>query len=132
MKINYSFVSRSLIALLFVFAGYNKIMGFEGTVGYIDSLGLPFPMLVTILVIVIEVPVALAFAYGYRLCITGSILAAFTVLATVVAHRDVGTGVNMIMAMKNIAIIGGLMLAMRDCDCGKCPMGKNCEKCKGK
>jgi len=45
---------RILIALIFVFAGFGKITGFEGTVGYIASKGLPLPQLAAIGAIIIE------------------------------------------------------------------------------
>jgi putative oxidoreductase len=135
MKINYAFVSRSLIALLFVVAGVQKAMSFTGVTGFIGSLP-PFAgigssalaMVVTVLVIIIEIPVALAFAWGYRICTTGMILAGFTVVATVLVHNNLQ--VDLVMILKNIAVIGGILAATILCGCGKCPMGKECAKCK--
>ena len=112
---NYATISRSLIALLFVVAGVQKLMGFDMTAGYVGSLGIPAPMLATLIVIIIEVPVAIAFAWGYKIRETGYALIAFTALATLIAHRDI-FGADMVMVLKNIAIIGGIMLAIR---CGK-------------
>ena len=120
MKINYALLSRVLIALLFVVAGIQKMMGFNEVVAYIGSLGVPLPMIATIIVILIEVPVALAYAYGYRVCITGGILVGFTVLATILAHRDFSIGANMVMALKNIAIIGGILATTGVCSCQRC------------
>lgn len=132
MKINYALISRSLIAVLFVFAGIQKLMNFTGTSGFIGSLpGMSVPMLatlVTVVVIIIEIPVALAFAWGYKLCTTGMILIGFTVLATILVHNNLPG--DMVMILKNIAIIGGILGAVTMCGCGKCPMGKTCEKCK--
>lgn len=134
MKINYACVSRALIALLFVVAGVQKVMSFDGITGFIGSLppfaGMGSPvlaMIVSVLVIIIEIPVALAFAWGYRICTTGMILIGFTVLATVLVHNNLPG--DMVMILKNIAIIGGILAAMGQCSCGKCPMGKKCEKC---
>lgn len=107
----YGTIARSLIALLFVVAGVQKLTGFQGTVGYIGSLGVPFASLVAIIVIFIEIVVALLFAYGYKVREAGYILMAFVVLTIVLVHRDFSQGANMVMALKNIAIIGGLMLA---------------------
>ena len=123
MKINYALTSRILIALLFVVAGVQKIIGFQMMVGYIGSLGFPLPAIITALVIIIEIPVAIAFAYGYRVCMMGMILIGFTALATIIVHRNISDGTNMVMALKNIAIIGGILSAIMTCDCGKCPMG---------
>lgn len=120
MKINYPLLSRVLIALLFVVAGVQKLMGFDGTVMYIGSLGVPLPVIATVLVILVEIPVALAYAWGYRVCITGGILVGFTVLATILAHRDIATGMNLIMVLKNIAIVGGILATTGTCSCGRC------------
>jgi putative oxidoreductase len=135
MKINYACVSRSLIALLFVVAGVQKVMSFSGITGFVGSLpgfaGLGSPMIATIatvLVIIIEIPVALAFAWGYRICTTGMILIGFTVLATILVHNNLPA--DMVMVLKNIAIIGGILAATSSCNCGKCPMGKMCKDCK--
>lgn len=120
MKINYPLLSRVLIALLFVVAGVQKLMGFDGTVMYVGSLGVPLPVIATVLVILVEIPVALAYAWGYRVCITGGILVGFTVLATILAHRDIATGMNLIMVLKNIAIVGGILATTGTCSCGRC------------
>lgn len=126
MKINYSFVSRSLIAFLFVMAGVQKLMHFTTVSGYIGSLGIPLPVIVTALVIFIELPVALAFAWGYKTRMAGKILIAFTFLTIPLVHKDF-FGADMVMVLKNIAIIGGIMAAMgcsgknkEDCSCGTC------------
>lgn len=112
---NYGTIARSFIALLFVVAGYMKITAFASTAAYVGSLGVPLPTIATLLVILVELPVALAFACGYKVRETGYALIAFTVLATLVAHHDFAMGDNMLMALKNLAIVGGIMLAIR-CD----------------
>ncbi|MCX7220856.1 MAG: DoxX family protein [Burkholderiales bacterium] len=47
-------LGRILIALIFVASGFSKITGFEGTVGYIASKGLPFASLGAIAAIIVE------------------------------------------------------------------------------
>jgi putative oxidoreductase len=119
MKFNYAFVSRVLIALLFVIAGIGKLTSFTATATMIGNLGVPLPTVVAVIVILIEIPVALAFAYGYRVKRTGWILMGFTILATLLVHRNIGDQMQMIMALKNIAIIGGIMAAIK-CTCEDC------------
>jgi uncharacterized membrane protein YphA (DoxX/SURF4 family) len=68
--------------------------------------------LAALLVIIVEVPVALAFAWGYKVKETGWTLIAFTIIATLLVHFKV---TELVAALKNIAIIGGIMLAIR-CD----------------
>lgn len=128
MKINYHFIARALIALLFVVAGVQKIMGFSGTAGFIGSIGVPMATIVTALVILIEVPVALAFAWGYRLCTTGGILAFFTLLTILLVHNH--WPADLVMILKNLAIIGGILSVVTTCSCGKCWMKKGCKECK--
>lgn len=118
-KINYALVSRSLIALLFVFAGIGKVMGFSTFASSLGQMSLPVPMLAAIIVVIIEIPVALAFAYGYKTRETGYALIAFTILATLIAHRDFSNQMNVIMSLKNLAIVGGIMAAIA-CSCGDC------------
>ena len=122
MKINCALISRSLIALLFVVAGVQKIMNFAQVSGYIGSLGVPVPMVATLLVILVEVPVALSFAWGYEVRYTGYILIAFTVIATLLVHKNY-FGSDMVMVLKNIAIIGGIVSCV-GCLCGSCSVDK--------
>ncbi len=110
---NYGTIARSLIALLFVVAGYMKLTTFAATVGYIGSLGVPMPQIATILVIFVEIVVALAFAYGYKVKETGYILIGFIALTILVAHRDFAQQANAMAALKNLAIIGGVMLGIK-------------------
>jgi putative oxidoreductase len=108
MKITTACVSRSLIALLFIVAGLQKLTHFQETVTSVKSLGIPLAGLAALIVIIIEVPVAAAFAWGYRTHITGGILILFTLIVTVAVHGNLSQGMNMVMALKNIAIIGGI------------------------
>lgn len=112
MSKHYGMIARSLIALLFVVAGVQKAMNFTGTVGMVESLNVPLATLAALLVIIVEVPVALAFAWGYKVKETGWTLIAFTIIATLLVHFKV---TELVAALKNIAIIGGIMLAIR-CD----------------
>lgn len=119
-KLNYPLLSRALIALLFIIAGLQKVLNFTNTVAFVDSLGVPLPVIATLLVVLVELPIAVAYVWGYRVCVTGGILVVFTILATVVAHRDISAGVNLMMALKNLAIVGGILATTGTCSCGRC------------
>jgi putative oxidoreductase len=126
-KFNYPLLSRILIALLFVVAGVQKAIGFAATSAYIGTLlpmGAMIAMVIAALVIIVEVPVALAYAWGYRVCYTGGALVVFTILATVLVHRNVTDPVQgpmqLVMALKNIAIIGGILATTGTCSCNRC------------
>ena len=49
-----SLVGRILLALMFITSGFGKITGFESTVGYVASKGLPLPQLGAIIAIIVE------------------------------------------------------------------------------
>lgn len=107
-------VGRILLAALFIPAGLGKIPGFEGTVGYIASKGLPLPQLGAAIAIVVEVGVAAALLLGWRTRWAALILAAFTVVAGVIFHAYWAAAPEQQMMQsinfwKNIAIAGGLL-----------------------
>ncbi len=106
--------SRLLFALVFIPAGLSKISGFEGTVGYIASVGLPLPAVGAVIAIVVEVLVALALLLGYRTRAAAAILAVFTLAASVFFHAYWSLPadkvmIQQLMFFKNIAITGGLL-----------------------
>ena len=70
-------VGRILLGLLFVLSGFSKIAGFDGTVGYIASQGLPMPTLVAALTVLVELGGGLALIVGFYTRQAALILAAF-------------------------------------------------------
>ena len=61
-----SLIGRVLLALLFVPAGFSKIGGFTGTVGYIASKGVPLPELAAATAIGIELGLGLLLLIGWQ------------------------------------------------------------------
>ena len=107
-------VGRILIAYLFIPAGFGKLMGFAGTVGYVASSGLPLPQVGAALAILVELGVGIAFLLGYKTRFAAIVLAVFTVLAAVFFHKywAVPEAMKMMQQInfnKNIAIAGGLL-----------------------
>ena len=105
---------RVLIALLFLPAGFSKLTGFSGTVGYIASKGLPMPELGAVIAIVVEIAVAAALLVGFKTRWAALILAVFTLAATAIFHNFWGVPadqamVQQLMFFKNIAVVGGLL-----------------------
>jgi len=106
--------ARLLFVVMFLPAGISKISGFEGTVGYIASVGLPLATLGAVLAIVVEVAGALALLAGFGTRLAALVLAAFTLVATVIFHNYWGVPAEQVMMQqlmffKNLAIIGGLL-----------------------
>ncbi len=97
--------ARVLLAVLFVLAGYGKIGGYDGTMGYMASQGVPGMLLP--LVIALELGGGLLLVVGFQTRWVALALAVFTVVASLIFH--VGDG-QVTMFLKNMAITGGLLL----------------------
>ena len=101
-------VARVLLAQIFVLAGLNKIGGYADTQVYMDAMGVPGILLP--LVIILELGGGLALIVGWQTRWAAYALAAFTALAAVIFHSDLGQQIQMILFMKNWAMVGGLLL----------------------
>mgnify|MGYP001828932220 FL=1 len=98
---------RVLISAIFIMAGINKISGYAGTQGYMESMGVPGALLP--LVILLEIGGGLAVLLGWQTRIAAFLLAGFTVLSALIFHADLGDQMQFILFMKNLAMAGGLM-----------------------
>lgn len=108
-------IGRVLIAGLFLPAGFSKLMGFEGTVGYFSSLGLVVPSVLAVAVIVLEILGGVTLLLGYKTRITAVILALFTLGASIIGHAYWSVPADQVfiaklLFYKNLAIIGGLVI----------------------
>jgi putative oxidoreductase len=98
---------RVLISSIFIMAGINKISGYAGTQGYMESMGVPGALLP--LVILLEIGGGLAVLLGWKIRLAAFLLAGFTVLSAMIFHADFGDHMQSILFMKNLAMAGGLM-----------------------
>ncbi|WP_376710147.1 DoxX family protein [Pseudochrobactrum lubricantis] len=103
-------ISRVFLAILFILAGWGKLTGLEGTAQYFGAIGLPMPSVTAVLVGLVEFVGGLAILIGFQTRIAAVVVALFTIGATLVAHMDFAEGMNALMAQKNLAIAGGLLL----------------------
>jgi putative oxidoreductase len=108
-------VARILLAAIFITAGLSKITGFDGTVAYIASVGLPAPALLAVLAITVELVGGIAVVIGYKTRLAGFLLAGFTLVAGFIFHNYWAAPADQayiqnIMFMKNLSIAGGLLL----------------------
>ena len=108
-------IARILLALMFVLAGVGKLGGLEGTAGYIASKGLPLPMVLAVATGVLELVAGVLLIIGWQARWAALALAAFTLVASVIFHNfwampAAQQMMQQLMFMKNMAVIGGLLL----------------------
>ena len=107
-------VGRLMIAAIFVGSGFRKITGFDGTVGYIASKGLPLPQLAAIAAIIVELGGGILLILGWKTRWAAAAMCIFTVVAALIFHNFWGVPAEqaqnqMIHFMKNICMAGGLL-----------------------
>lgn len=108
-------IGRILIAALFAYFGYLKLMGFHGTVGYFAKWGFPLPEVSAVLAIAFELGGGVLLILGLKTRWVAWALVVYTVVATLVAHRywsvppEQAFG-QMSNFYKNVSLIGGLIM----------------------
>lgn len=110
----FTFAARLLLVALFLPAGIGKISGFEGTVGYIASVGLPLPTAGAALALLVEIGGGLALLFGLQTRLAALVLAAFTLVASYFFHAFWAVPadqafVTQLLFYKNVAVAGGLL-----------------------
>ena len=110
-------VGRVLLALIFIIAGYGKLTGFEGTVGYIQSVGLPVPQLAAVIAIIVELGGGIMLVIGWKARWAAAALFIFVFLAGILFHAFWSSPADQAMMqqiqfMKNLAIMGGMLYVL--------------------
>ncbi|MDF9617074.1 DoxX family protein [Pseudomonas entomophila] len=108
-------IARILLMLLFVLSGWSKLTGFEGTVAYMTSLGAPAPMLAAAIAVIMEFLVAILLILGFYTRPLALLLALFVLGTALLGHPfwnmvDPERSANMTQFLKNLSIIGGLLV----------------------
>ncbi len=116
-------VGRILLALMFIIAGFPKLMDPSGTAGMITGAGLPAATALAYLAGIFEVVAGLFVLVGFQTRIAAYLLAAFSVFTALVFHsgainipdfpegaNGLLTVFNGLMMWKNITIAGGFLV----------------------
>jgi putative oxidoreductase len=110
-------LGRILIAVMFVISGYGKLTGFDGTVGYIASKGLPLPQVLAGVAILIELGGGLALILGWKTRWAALGFIVFLLVITPIFHNYWAVPPEQMMGqkinfMKNVTILGGMLLLL--------------------
>src|SRR5579862_8954872 len=101
-------LARILMMILFIPAGWEKLIHFDHTVALMANVGLPLPLLAAIVAIVLELPVGIAIVVGFYTAPLAALLAVYTLAAGFIGHHywTMAGGErmgNMINFYKNVA-----------------------------
>ena len=99
-------IARILMALMFLFSGVPMLFAPGGFAGFMGSLGLPAPMLVTWLVIALKVLGGIALIVGFQTRRVAYAFAAFCVASGFLGHFPA----DMAGFWKNLAVAGGFLV----------------------
>ncbi len=105
---------RALLAYLFIPAGWAKLTGFAGTVGYIASQGVPLPEVAAALATAVELGLGLFLLFGFQARWAALGLALFVAFITPIFHGywalpEAQQMMQKLMFDKNMGVIGGLL-----------------------
>lgn len=104
-----SLAGRTLLSAIFILSGISKVSAPAGMIGYIESVGLPFPTLALALAVLVELVGGIALILGYRTRLVAAALAVFSVATALAFHNQLGDQNQFIHFFKNIAMAGGLL-----------------------
>ena len=103
----FDLVGRIFISLVFLLSGFNKIGNYEGTIGWMESFGMPGIFLIP--AIMLEVGAPILIIIGYKVKISAALLSLFCIATAVIFHNDFSNQMQFISFMKNIALAGGFL-----------------------
>lgn len=101
-------IGRIFLAVIFIASGATKLMSVAQTETMIVGAGLPGGLAVP--TGVFELIAGVCLAIGLMTRLASILLAGFTLLATVFFHMNLADPMQQAMALKNLAIAGGLLL----------------------
>ena len=100
-------VARLLLGQIFLILGYRKVINFDQTAGWMESMGISSSFLP--LVIVVEIFGSLGLIIGWKTRVCAILLSGYCLLTAVLFHMNFSDQMQQISFMKNIALSGGLL-----------------------
>ena len=101
-------LARVLMAYIFLFAGYNKLLNIGPTEGFMQHLGLP--AFFAYLTVLLELGGGMAVLLGVYTRVAAVLLAGFCLLTAMLVHFHPDDPGNMLHFMKNLSMAGGFLV----------------------
>ena len=113
MTTNTQLIGRLLLANLFIASAlYEATFGFNHFVGIIEEKGLPFPVILAIVALTVKLLGGFSVALDINAQLGALALIIFMLIVTPIYHNGFKDLKEMAPMLKNIAVIGGLMLLL--------------------
>ena len=100
-------VGRVFISLVFLLSGINKIVNYEGSIGWMESFGMPGIFLIPAIILEIVAPILIII--GFKVKIAAALLSVFCIATALIFHTDFSNQMQFVSFMKNIALAGGFL-----------------------
>ena len=101
-------IGRILISALFLLNGIFKISNYEGTIGWMESFGIPGMFIVPAIILEIAGPVLIVI--GYKTKFAAGLLSLFCITTAFIFHNDFTDQMQFTSFLKNIALAGGFLI----------------------
>ncbi|MEM7726600.1 MAG: DoxX family protein [Cyanobacteria bacterium P01_A01_bin.45] len=101
---------RAFLSIIFLYAGVNHILGFQGTVEMMTKRSLPIPSLLLLGTIICCLGGGASILLGFKVRLGAILLILFLIPATLVFHNPIGDPSQINSFLKNIALIGAALL----------------------
>ena len=101
-------IGRILISALFLLNGIFKINNYDGTIGWMESFGMPGILIIPAIILEIAGPILIII--GYKTKLAAGLLSLFCIATAVIFHNDFADQMQFTSFLKNIALAGGFLL----------------------
>ena len=103
----FDLIGRILISALFLISAFNKIFNLDGSMGWMESFGVPgFPIFPAI---AIEIILPILVIVGFQARIASGILALFCLATAFLFHFDFSDQSQFVSFLKNVGLAGGFL-----------------------
>jgi putative oxidoreductase len=104
---SFDLIGRISISSIFLLSGINKIGNYEGSHGWMESLGVPGVLLIP--AIVLEVIAPILIIVGYQVKVSAALLSLFCIATAIIFHTDFSNQMQFVSFFKNIGLAGGFL-----------------------
>ena len=101
-------IGRILISALFLLNGIFKISNYDGTIGWMESFGMPGILIIPAIILEIAGPVLIII--GYKTKLAAGFLSLFCIATAFIFHNDFANQMQLTSFLKNVALAGGFLI----------------------